>query len=147
MKKLLNTSECDKIYNFLNDEKLEYFSCTIFNSNGGELFSYCNNIEWGEIYSKFYMLSPPVKKHIVSKIGGFLWWDEDLYDLETNKYIRARNDVCGTNMICTLIPQKNKVFGAISFGSKNGQNHLNDLMINKQEPMKDIFDSLLRIRN
>lgn len=142
----LSEKENEFLNNFLNDERLSYFSCTIFDLKCKELASWSNNKEWNSAYNALYVSNPPVKQHIVKKINSLVWWDKALFDLETSNFIETRNDVCGTKMICTLVPRGVNVFGAISFGSCNGQKHLVDLIQDKKEPLNNIMRFLMKIR-
>ena len=129
----------DKIENFLNDEKLQYFSCTVFDQNFSELISICSNKEWNEFYQQNYLPNPPVKKYILQRRRGIVWWDRDLFDKNTANYIASRNEVCSTSMICTFVPEDTSKIAAISFGSKQGQKHLMNLINEKPEQLKEIF--------
>lgn len=142
----MNKLEQDNLNNFLFDQKIKYFSCTVFeNKKNKELISWCNNNEWIKEYVQTFKSTPPVKKYIVLKKSGLLWWDEDLYDKETNEFIQKRNDICETKMICTFVPKYKNTFSAISFGSDQGQSHLIEIIEDNSSKRKlnELFKSLI----
>lgn len=133
----------DNIENFMDSEKLQYFSCTIFDWKFSELLSICSNKDWNDCYRENYRPNPPVKKYILQKRNGIIWWDTDLFDQNTAHYITHRNDVCNTSMICTFVPEGAIGIGAISFGSNYGQKHLIEIIEKRPEELKRMFKSLL----
>lgn len=131
------------IGDFISQEKISYFSCTIFDWQHKEKISLCNNTDWLEHYHKIYCPIPPVKKYILQRHQGIIWWDKDLYDKETAKYIDTRNEICGTSMICTFVPAGQTGVGAVSFGSKFGQDHLINLISKRAKELNKLFESIL----
>lgn len=131
------------IEKFLHNENLGYFSCTIFDHSHRELLSFCNHETWMNHYRQSYCPDPPVKKYILQKLHGIVWWDPDLYDKTTSAFIASRNQMCDTSMICTFVPEGNMGVGAISFGSKYGQEHLVSIIQNRSLEMEQIFQMLL----
>ena len=136
----IERTQREKIENFMNDECLQYFSCTVFDKNYSEIASICSNKDWDEFYQKIYLPNPPVKKYIIQSRRGLLWWDADLFDKNTAHYIANRNDVCSTSMICTFVPEGKSSAAAISFGSKLGQKHLINLIEARPDQIKEIFN-------
>lgn len=143
MSTALSQPKKDSINNFICGEGISYFSCTVFDWQANEKFSLCNNNEWLEQYHKIYCPIPPVKKYILQKRKGIIWWDKDLFDKETAKYIDMRNEICNTSMICTFVPEGSLGVGAISFGSKYGQEHLIDIIIKKSNEINRLLGTLL----
>lgn len=134
------------INNFILEEKMSYFSCTIFDWQANETFSQCNNMDWLRYYYTSYRPTPPVKKYIIQNRKGIIWWDKDLYDPETSQYIDIRNEICNTSMICTFVPEGPAGVGAISFGSIYGQESLINTITKRSKELTRLFENILSLK-
>lgn len=144
---IFNPSELsfDTFYLFLEEVGINYFSSTTFDPKSNPIYSVCNNDQWLGVYKELFLPNPPVKKHILKQKDGIIWWDEDLYDLETSRYIKTRNEVCSTRIIGTFLIDHDKTKTAISFGSKYDQNHILRVVKNNRAEIETAFFKLLRM--
>lgn len=127
---------------FLEEEKISYFSCTLFDNSLSPRFSMCTNEDWMNFYNQRYYPEPPVQKYILQRRGGIVWWDKDLYDHHTIDYIVMRNKVCSTSMICTFVTEGTDVVSAVSFGSAIGQSHLIDVIEKRSAKIEEIIGGM-----
>jgi hypothetical protein len=143
MKRRSNLKEDPYILEKLNEVGINYFSCTSFNEKLKPLLSTCNNDLWLSIYRQRFSLNPPVQQIILNQKKGLIWWDSDLYSSITADFIKLRNNICETKMICTIVPRKDNRIAAISFGTKYNHSHIVRFLQNNTHFVQDIFDYYL----
>lgn len=143
MKKLGNFQDHSYLLDFLNEVGINYFSCTTFNEKQNPLFSTCNNDSWLSIYNQKFFPKPPVQDLILNQKKGLIWWDPALYDKSIANFLKLRDEVCETKIICTLVPRKGNKAAAISFGSKYNHSHVIRFLQNNNPFVQGLFNYYL----
>ena len=109
----------------LSENKIDYFSLTLFKDNQ-PIISHCNHAEWLHFYREHYDVErpPPVQKYIFCSKLRVLTWSFSEIDKEARIFVKKRNDVVDTSEYVTLLSRKKQYLTAITLGTKLNNSHL-----------------------
>jgi hypothetical protein len=125
MGNLADFTEDVQILEKLSENKINYFSLTLFKDNK-PIVSHCNHTDWLHFYRENYDLErpPPVQKYIFcSKLRALTWGFAEI-DKESRIFVKKRNDVVEASKYMTLLSRKNQYLTAITLGTKLNEAHL-----------------------
>jgi hypothetical protein len=129
---------------FCEESGFNYFAFSVFDQENRFILSYCNNLDWLNIFQHDFSYQPPVKNIVTSSRRPLEIWDPDCFDRDSACYIKKRNEICQTRFMATFLLRLTNRLTAITLGSPYDGKHFQRFCDRQYDDLEQLFKESLR---